>query len=146
MLVTSIFSFSHSVFYSVRERNRHFSNVQFVVCKCFQYGHVQNFLVWQGLKDHKFLTVLMKKAFENIVGKREMLVIGIFSLFPQCSPSFLRQYHAVSNILVNCLEMLSTLVSPLICLVMKSYFDKRKQSTLTWFQGLRSSVVKPWSI
>ena len=27
MLVTSIFSFSHSVFYSIKERNHHFSNI-----------------------------------------------------------------------------------------------------------------------
>ena len=33
-LVTSIYSFSHSVFFSVIKRNCHFNNVLFVVCKC----------------------------------------------------------------------------------------------------------------
>ena len=50
MLVTSIFSFSHSVFYSVKEINHHFSNIQIVVCKCFQFGHVQNSVVWERVK------------------------------------------------------------------------------------------------
>ena len=44
MLVTSIFFFSHSVFCSIKEKNRQFSNFQFVVCKCFQFGHVQKFV------------------------------------------------------------------------------------------------------
>ena len=33
---------THSVFYSIKERNRHFSNTEFVVCKRFQFGQVQN--------------------------------------------------------------------------------------------------------
>ena len=36
----NIFSFSHSVFYSIKERNCHFSNAQFVCCKCFQNDQV----------------------------------------------------------------------------------------------------------
>ena len=50
MLVTSIFSFSHSVFYSIRKINHHFSNIQLVVCKCFQFGHVRNSVVWERVK------------------------------------------------------------------------------------------------
>ena len=46
MLVTSIFSISHSVFYSIKDSNHHFSNIYFVICKCFQFGHVQNFFIW----------------------------------------------------------------------------------------------------
>ena len=46
MLVTSIFSFSHNVFYSVKERNSYFSNLYFVVCKCFQFGYIQTFVFW----------------------------------------------------------------------------------------------------
>ena len=42
MLVTSIFSFFHSVFYPIKDRNHHLSYVYFVVCKCFQFGHIQN--------------------------------------------------------------------------------------------------------
>ena len=47
MLVTSIFSFSHIVFYSIKDRNPHFRNIQFVVCMCFQFGLIQDFVVWE---------------------------------------------------------------------------------------------------
>ena len=38
MLVTSIFSISHSVFYSIKERNHHFNNIYFVVCKIYAFN------------------------------------------------------------------------------------------------------------
>ena len=40
LLVTSNFSFFHNVFYSIKGRNYHFCCIQFVVCKCFQFGLV----------------------------------------------------------------------------------------------------------
>ena len=46
MLVTSIFSFSQNVFfYSIKDRNHDFSNNDFVVCKCFEFGQGQNFVI-----------------------------------------------------------------------------------------------------
>ena len=50
MLVTSIFSCSHSVFYSIQEINHHFSNIHLVVCKCFQFGLVQISVGWEWVK------------------------------------------------------------------------------------------------
>ena len=44
--VTTILSFSHSVVYFIKERNRHFSNILFVVCKCFQLGYFKEFFDW----------------------------------------------------------------------------------------------------
>ena len=41
MLVTRIFSYSHNVFYPIKDKNLHFSNFQFVVCKCFEFGSVK---------------------------------------------------------------------------------------------------------
>ena len=38
MLVTSIFFFSHNVFYSMKQNFNVLSNIWFVVCKCFQFG------------------------------------------------------------------------------------------------------------
>ena len=38
MLVTTIFSFSHNVLFPIKEKNHHFGNIKFVVCKCFQFG------------------------------------------------------------------------------------------------------------
>ena len=46
MLITSIFSFSHNVFYPIKDRNLHFSYNYFVICKCVQLDLVQNFVVW----------------------------------------------------------------------------------------------------
>ena len=51
MLVTSIFSFSHNLFYPTKDRNRHFSNTAFVVCKCFQFGQSQNFVVFKSISS-----------------------------------------------------------------------------------------------
>ena len=50
MLVTSIFSFSHNLFCTVKGRNYHFSNIIFIVCICVQFGQGQNFVVWWRLK------------------------------------------------------------------------------------------------
>ena len=46
MLVTSIFSFSHNVFYPSRNKFWFFIQIYFVVYKCFQLGQDQNFVVW----------------------------------------------------------------------------------------------------
>ena len=27
-------------------KSKHFNNIYFVVCKCFEFGRVQNFVVW----------------------------------------------------------------------------------------------------
>ena len=45
MLVTSIFSFSHNVFYSSRHKFQFLSHNYFVICKCFEFGPVYNFVV-----------------------------------------------------------------------------------------------------
>ena len=38
VLVTSIFSFSHKVFYPYQSKFQFLSHIYFVVCKCFQFG------------------------------------------------------------------------------------------------------------
>ena len=40
MQVTSIFSLSHNVFNPIKDKIHHFKNINFVVCKCFQFGPV----------------------------------------------------------------------------------------------------------
>ena len=50
MLVASIFSFSHNVFYHITDKNHCFSDIRFVFRKCLEFGNVQNFLFWQGVK------------------------------------------------------------------------------------------------
>ena len=55
--ITSIFSFSHNVFYSSRNKFHFFSYIYFVVCKCFQYGPVQKFVIW--LRVNTFRNVFL---------------------------------------------------------------------------------------
>ena len=51
MEIISIFSFSHNVFYPIKERNHHMSYMIFIVWKnyCAQFGSVQNFVFGKGL-------------------------------------------------------------------------------------------------
>ena len=42
MLVTSIFTFSHNVFYPYGHKFQFLSHICFVVCKCIQFRQVQN--------------------------------------------------------------------------------------------------------
>ena len=46
MLVSSIFSFSHNVFYPSQTKFELFIHIFFVVCECFQFGPVKDFVVW----------------------------------------------------------------------------------------------------
>ena len=50
MLVTSIFSFFHNVFYSIKHRNYPLYYIYFTVCKCIQFGQGQIFVVWELVK------------------------------------------------------------------------------------------------
>ena len=46
MLVTSIFFFSHKVFYCSHNNISVFRHICIVICKCFQFGLVYSFVVW----------------------------------------------------------------------------------------------------
>ena len=50
MLVTSIFSFSHNVFYPYHYKFQCLTHIYSVVCKCFQFGQVYKFVVWERVK------------------------------------------------------------------------------------------------
>ena len=50
MLVTSIFSFSHNVFYSITNRKDHLFYIYFVVCQCLQFGQGKSFVIWEWVK------------------------------------------------------------------------------------------------
>ena len=49
LLITSNFSFSHSVFYPLKEFYSNFIKLKIVVCKIFQFGRVQNLPFGKGL-------------------------------------------------------------------------------------------------
>ena len=60
LLVTSNFSFSHSVFYTFWELSAIFIKLKIFICKLFQFGRVQNMSFGKGLKSRlcgKELTV-----------------------------------------------------------------------------------------
>ena len=103
MLETSIFSFSHSVFHSIKNKNCHISSICHL--KCFQFGHVQNFVVWltvnslpnsdifewsklKAFTDDKTnvaeMLISLSDRIENIVGNRENTGNQHYLLFPQC--------------------------------------------------------------
>ena len=49
LLLTSNFSFSHNVFYPLREHSAIFIKFKIVVCKLFHFGRVQNLSFGKGL-------------------------------------------------------------------------------------------------
>ena len=46
MLATSIFSFSHNIFYPSQDKFPFLSHIYFVICKSFQFGQGQNSVIW----------------------------------------------------------------------------------------------------
>ena len=58
LLVTSNFSFSHSVFYPFRELYIFFIKFEIVFCKLSQFGRVQNLWFGKGLKVMGFRLIL----------------------------------------------------------------------------------------
>ena len=71
LLVTSNFSFCHSVFYSLEELSSVFIKFEIVVCKLFQ------FIVWE--RELK-LTEFVFEMVENIGLKKKIMVVIIFTL------------------------------------------------------------------
>ena len=111
LLVTSNFSFSHSVFFQSREFSAIFIKFEIVVSKLFQFGRVRNLLFGKGLRMVLWLLThyqttnfrlfqservcrrqfqiwrngrKLYKWIENIVGKGEIAHYEQFLLFPQC--------------------------------------------------------------
>ena len=57
LLVTSNFSFSHSVFYPFRELSAIFIKIKIVVCKLFQFGRVYNVSFGKGLNHNNIMKI-----------------------------------------------------------------------------------------
>ena len=70
LLVTSNFSFSHSVFYPFRKLSAILIKLKIVVCKLFQFGRVKNLLFGKGL-------MTLRIAFDE---KANILATSIFIL------------------------------------------------------------------
>ena len=106
MLVTRIFSFPHNVFYPSKHKFHSFSHVCFVVSKHFQFGPVQNFVVWYWVKapftpetafkdsaDHDLTTDLILHFPESLQAK-VTLKLQLFGLI-SANLSFLSLFSAL---------------------------------------------------
>ena len=78
LLVTSNFSFSHSVFYPFGELSFSFIKFKIVVCKHFQFGRVEKLSFGKGLSDN---STLLDCHFEIIEPYWPLLALFLFLLF-----------------------------------------------------------------
>ena len=72
LLVTSDFSFSHSVFYPVRKLSAILIKVKIVICKFFQFGRGYNLTFGKGL----IATCLLSSAASLYLGRSQNGVLG----------------------------------------------------------------------
>ena len=79
---TSNFSFPHNVFNSIKDRNYHFCYTQFVVCKCFQFGLVQNLLVREWVKGQYYYQIFLCHVFFSQRSKTKSLYGSKLNLLP----------------------------------------------------------------
>ena len=73
-----LLAFSHfpHIFRSIKDRNHHFSNVCIVVCKCFEFGLVQKFVVrYRGTRTQGWPQNLSTRIinYQMIVCTKKML-------------------------------------------------------------------------
>ena len=99
MLVTSIFLFSHNVFYPMKHNFNVMSNIKFVVCKCFQF--VQIFSSVNPFPNKPWFLRVCRTSLENTVGKGEIAHNEQFLLFPQCFLSIWKTFYH-SDQIRNC--------------------------------------------
>ena len=128
LLVTSNFSFSHSVFYPLGELSSIFMKFEIVVCNLFQFGRVQNLLFGKrlnGRQTHllfttqsRLLMTLKKNTFENIVGNRENA--GNQHFLHNVFYKFQKEFPFLSYKLYRRLQILSIWTSLKICQLIKS--------------------------
>ena len=80
MLVTSMFSVSHNVFYPPKHKLPYSRQTEIVVCKCsqfVQFGQGQNFVVWKRVNE---LLRCIKPFFSTIVIETSVTFKGNCSL------------------------------------------------------------------
>ena len=119
MLVTSIFSLSHNVFYPYRNKFQFFSHAYFVIRQCFQFGKRVNplpedkildrFTLKQSADDNfKFHENSRKfsKQVENTVGKGEIASYKQFLLFPRVFKRLVSLGHQKVSLCGNGLKLL----------------------------------------
>ena len=83
MSVICMFSFSHNVFYLSQKRFQSSNHMQFVVCKCFQFRPVKNFVIESDGKPafSTFPTMFSKGFFLWFVDNWHY-VLKVYCAFP----------------------------------------------------------------
>ena len=107
MLVISIFSSSHNVFYSISNRNYHLCYIYFVVCKCFQFGQGQIFVIREWFKKMPFGKGLMPPL------QREWLIQSFFPSLSFISDFFRSKLSSGTWVTTNWVFWLDDLVTAL---------------------------------
>ena len=91
MLLTSIFSFSSSVFYPIKERNRHFNNIYFIACKCFKFGPWENYV----LSIMKNLELLQRNLLSLSLKSSQQSIHSPAFIFERCCRSNPQKKHSL---------------------------------------------------
>ena len=91
LLVTSNFSFSHSVSYPYEELSFIFIKFKTVGCKLFKFGSLK-YVVWERVNpftnQSMFLCVCSTSLSKTLWEKKKLLFDKQFLLFPQCYVPF----------------------------------------------------------
>ena len=94
MLVTSIFFFSHNVFYPMKDNFHVLNNIKFVVCKCFNLSKPKILSSGKGLYRlfafyrwplRKLHTIMLKTALKIYINQKDPLLANISLSLPQIS-------------------------------------------------------------
>ena len=73
LLVTSNFSFSHSVFYPIGELSAVFTKFKIVVCKLFRIGRVLNLSFGKGLNCYEITLCNMNRKYSYTIPYRSTI-------------------------------------------------------------------------
>ena len=137
MWETRIFSFSHIIFCSVRDK---FCLIKYLM-RCLQMLSISQDLFWRdrkhcgkrrkrwlqaifirvitSLTQSRLLITLKKKALENTVGKGENAGNQYFLLFPQSFLLYQREILSFHQCFICCLQFFFNLVTSEICRLVK---------------------------
>ena len=87
MLVASIFSFSHNVFYQSQREFQCLSYIYFVFCKCFNLHQSKNLSFGKGLKNKSQLDYICRlQILLSLTSLEFGRLVQKPTLYPLCQP------------------------------------------------------------
>ena len=109
MLMSSIYY--STIFYAVKDKLYHLTRSEFVVSRFCKDGQVFVFIVKYRVnsfpRNPNFKRTQQGSCLKTLWEKEKMLVISIFSFFPQCFLPFQNQNSISESHLFCCLQILS---------------------------------------